>query len=239
MPTLLNMIKTAETNPVKYECEFCKREFAKEATVFKHICQYKHRWVERDKKGNRIGFQAWLQFYTRNSTSKKNRTVEEFIKSPYYNAFVKFGNYCAEINAISVSRFIDWLLKEQIKIDTWCQDSVYTKFLIAYTRIEDPMDAIVRSIETTIKLAEPESIQSHDCLRYGNVNRICYAITAGKISPWLLYQSDSGTTFLSNLTSDNVSMILDYINPEQWAIKFKRYPEIAAEVKALLRAGGY
>jgi len=234
------MKKTAVTsNTVKHECEFCKRSFAKETTLFSHVCQYKHRWIERDKKGNRIGFQAWLQFYLRNSTGTKNRTVEEFIKSPYYNAFVKFGNHCVEINAVNISRFTDWLLKEQIKIDVWCTDTVYTKYLIDYTRNEDAFDAIARSIETSIKLAEQENIQTSDCLRYCNPNRICYAITTGKISPWLLYQSDSGTKFLSELNEDQVSMVISYISPEQWAIKFRRDPDMAKQVKELLKAGGY
>ena len=34
-------------------------------------------------------------------------------------------------------------------------------------------------------------------------------------------------------------LIIDYINPEQWAIKFKRYPEIVTQVKELLNAAGY
>jgi len=34
-------------------------------------------------------------------------------------------------------------------------------------------------------------------------------------------------------------MILEYINPEQWAIKFKRCKNIIPEVKQLLSAAGY
>lgn len=234
------MKKTLEIEaPVKYGCEFCKATFAREKTVFTHICEGKHRWGEKDKQGPRIGFQSWLQFYAKNSMGKKNRTQQEFIKSAYYTAFLKFGNYCAAVNVISVSRYTDWLLAEQIRIDSWCQDSNYTKFLIAYMRVEDPMDAVARSIETTIKLAEIEKIKSCDYLRYTNPNKVCYAISSGKISPWMLYQSDSGTKFLSTLNPDHVTMILDYINPEQWAIKFKRDPESANMVKGLLKQAGY
>jgi hypothetical protein len=32
---------------------------------------------------------------------------------------------------------------------------------------------------------------------------------------------------------------MDYINPEQWAIKFKRNTEMVAQVKELLNAAGY
>jgi hypothetical protein len=138
-------------------------------------------------QGNRIGFQAWLQFYKKNSTGKKNKTFEEFIRSAYYTAFIKFGNYCVQINCINVSRFADWLVKNQIKIDSWCTDTNYTKFLIEYLRLEDPLDAIARSIEAAIELSEIETIQSKDVLRYANKNRVCYAVTTGKISPWMLY----------------------------------------------------
>ena len=89
-------------NPIKFSCEFCKREFIKESTVLKHICEYKHRWLEKDNHSNRIGFQAWLQFYKKNSTSKKNKTIEEFIKSAYYIGFAKFGTYCINVNVINV-----------------------------------------------------------------------------------------------------------------------------------------
>ena len=88
-------------------------------------------------------------------------------------------------------------------------------------------------------MAETERILAHDILRYGNPNKICYQITLGKVSPWMLYQSDSGTQFLSTLNQDHVTMILDYINPEQWAIKFKRDPETANVVKGLLKQAGY
>ena len=175
----------------------------------------------------------------KNSTSTKHRTYEEFIKSAYYTAFIKFGNYCVEINAVNISRFADWLLKNQIKIDTWCTDTTYTKYLIEYLKVEDPLDAIARSVETTMTLAETAGILSKDVLRYGNTNRICHSITTGKISPWMLYHSTSGTQFLGNLNEPQVDMIIDYINPEQWKIKFNREPENVKQVKELLTIAGY
>jgi hypothetical protein len=91
--------------------------------------------------------------------------------------------YCLNINAINITRYVEWLLKNQIKIDNWCSDSIYTKYLIEYLRHEDAFDAIDRSVENCIKMADDANIQPHDMLRYGNVNKICYAITTGKISP--------------------------------------------------------
>ncbi len=235
-----NTKKTEETDkPLKYGCDFCKREFTRESTIAKHICEYKHRWLEKDKRGSQIGFQAWIQFYHKNTGSRKHNTYEEFIRSAYYTAFVKFGTFCVDINALNISRFTDWLLKNQIKIDTWCSDQTYNRYLIEYLRHEDPMDAIARSIETTIDKAEKESIRSCDYIRYGNPNTICYLVTLGKISPWMLYQSDSGIQFLDTINQDHVKILIDYIDPEQWTLKFNKNPDAVNQVKQLLKQAGY
>jgi len=238
MKIYVGMKKKEETNN-KYSCEFCNREFIRQSTVDKHICQYKHRWLEKDHHGNRIGYQSFIQFYKKNSANKKEKTYEEFIKSSYYTAFIKFGIYCVEIKAINIPRFLDWLIENQIKIDTWTSDSVYTKFLIEYLRTEDPYDAITRSVNSSMELAEDQKIHMKDILRYGNRNKICYYITLGKISPWMLYQSQSGIELLNSLDETQVKIIIDYINPELWAIKFKRLSDIVVDIKKLLIDIGY
>jgi hypothetical protein len=55
----------------------------------------------------------------------------------------------------------------------------------------------------------------------------------------MLYQSASGTKFLDELDETQVKMIIDYINPELWAIKFIRDIKIVPQVKELLVAAGY
>lgn len=233
------MNKIEETPKTKFGCEFCGRSFARESTIFRHICEYKHRWQEKDKPGNRIAYQLFLQFMKKNTASKKVKPYEEFIKSPYYTAFIKFGIYCIGVNCVNASRFIDWLIKNKIKIDDWCSDQVYTTFLCEYLRVEDPLDAIARSIEAMIELAAESNIKHNDVFRYANTNKICYTITTGKVSPWMLYHSNSGIHFLNNLSSDQQNLIMDYINPELWAIKFKRDSSKLSEVKEILNLAGY
>jgi hypothetical protein len=207
--------------------------------MMKHLCENKRRWQDKDQPGNRIGYQAWVEFYKKNTTSKKPRTYVDFTKSAYYIAFVKFGHYCVDIKCINVVRYADWLLKNQIKIDSWCSDTNYTKFLIEYLKTEDPLDAIARSIEATMAISKDSGIETKDCLRYANRNKLAYAVTTGKISPWMLYQSESGVKFLEELDESQQKMIIDYINPEQWAIKFRRNTELVTQAKELLNAAGY
>ena len=207
--------------------------------MISHICETKRRYQDKDHPSNRIGFQLWSEFYIRNTLSKKKKTYLDFAKSAYYLAFVKFAKYCIEIKCVNINFFAKWLLDNNLKIDSWCSDSVYDRFLVQYLKDEDPLDAVARSIETTIDLANKEGIQSKDYLRYGNRNRICHLVTTGKISPWMMYQSESGISLLEELNEIQQGLIMDYINPEQWALKFKRYPEKVIEVSELLKLAGY
>jgi len=84
-----------------------------------------------------------------------------------------------------------------------------------------------------------ETILHKDVLRYGNRNKICYAITTGKISPWLLFLSESGVKFVESLDETQVKLVIDYIDPEKWAIKFKRNTDATKQVKELLAEAGY
>jgi hypothetical protein len=134
---------------------------------------------------------------------------------------------------------IDWLLKNNKKIDQWCSDRVYTEYLISHLQTEAVGDALARAIEHGIDWAEQNAAQPQDYLRYGNTNAICYAITAGRISPWVIYNSESGQRFLSSLSSEQVAMIWTYINSDAWAKRFADCPEDQAYAQEILTRAGW
>jgi hypothetical protein len=234
---MLTIVKPEETKS-KFLCEYCKKEFAKETSIAAHMCEPKRRHASRDEVGVRLGFQSYIRFYETAAGSSRNKTFETFIESAYYRAFVKFGRYCVGIRVINPPRFIDWLLKNNKKIDYWCSDRVYTEYLISYLQIEAVDDALARAVEFGMDWAETNSAQPNDCLRYGNINAMCYAVTTGRISPWVIYNSESGQQFLSSLDPTQVSMIWPYIDSDAWQQQFaKRAADQAYAQEILTRAG--
>jgi hypothetical protein len=222
----------------EHTCDFCNRSFIRETTLIKHICENKRRFQDKDKPCNRIGFMSWIHFYKKN-TNKKKTEYMDFVKSSYYTAFIKFGMYCVDASVLNPIRYLEWLLDNKISVDNWNRDTHYTKFIVEYLKTEDPLDAVARSIETTIKLSTNFKIQSNDVLRYGNKNVICHEITKGQISPWLLYHSESGIKFLETIDVTQQKMIIDYINPEVYAIKFKKYDDVVLDIRKMLNIAGY
>lgn len=127
--------------------------------------------------------------------------------------------------------YMGWLLDNKIKIGDWPLDENYQKFLTEFLKKEDPFDAIHRSIETLDSLGTEYKQPLDQVLSNVSPNRICMNIRNGRISPWLLYQSKVGQEFLDSLDDSLVDTVIDVIQPVQWQVLFKRYPERVKEVK--------
>ena len=224
---------------MKYTCQFCQKDFIKESSLAVHSCEPRRRRQEQSERGVQLGLQAYLKFYQLTQGSAKLKTFDDFAESPYYRAFVKFGRYCVDIRAINPARFIEYVLKQNKKIDHWCRDSIYTEYLLDYLRVENVNDALARAIEFGITWQEQTSNPAHDCLRYGNSNAMCHAITTGRISPWIIYNSESGQQFLSELSTEQIAMIWSYIDSDFWMKKFQDYPADQEYAKEILRTGGW
>ena len=224
---------------MSYTCQFCKKSFMKEASLAVHSCEPRRRRQEKDEAGVRLGFQAYIKFYELTQGSAKLKTFDDFADSPYYKAFVKFGRFCVDIRAINPARFTEWVLKQNKKLDHWAKDSIYTEYLQDYLRVENVNDALARAIEFSIDWGEKNNAKPEDCLRYGNSNSMAYAVSTGRISPWIIYASESGQQFLAELDSTQVSMIWSIIDADFWMRKFKDYPADYEYAKEMLNKAGW
>jgi len=223
----------------KYACQYCRKEFAKETSLAVHVCEAKRRRQERSERGVELGFQAYLRFYETTQGSARLKTFDDFADSPYYKAFVKFGRYCVATRSVNPKQFLEWLLKNNKKIDRWASDQLYTEYLIQYLQVENVADALGRAVEYGIDWAEKNQSQPQDCLRFGNTNVMCYAVTTGRISPWVIYNCESGQKFLSELTADQISMIWPYIDSDIWQKKFRDYVADQEYSKEILKQAGW
>lgn len=224
---------------MKYTCQYCKKDFVKESSLAVHSCEPRRRRMEKDEAGVRLGFHAYIKFYELTQGSAKLKTFDDFADSPYYKAFVKFGRYCVDIRAINPARFTEWVLKQNKKIDHWAKDTVYTEYLLDYLRVEAVNDALARAVEFSIDWSEESSHPAHDCLRYGNSNKMTYAISAGRISPWIIYNCESGQKFLAELDATQIAMVWPYIDADFWMKKFRDYPADQEYAKDILQKAGW
>ena len=229
--------------PVGYTCKYCQRSFSREKTLAAHQCEPKRRWQQEKEVGVQFGLQAYLRFFEMSQGSAKTKSYEDFVTSPYYTAFVKFGRYMIDVRAVNPKAFIEYVLKQNKKIDHWTHEVVYLEYLHQYMRKEAVSDALERALTEMQKYVDentelfPNGFR--DYFRVANPNRVCHHIANGRISPWILFSCDSGIAFLGELGEEQVTQIIKMIDPEYWQKKLKDYPADAAWVRDILTNAGF
>lgn len=223
----------------QYRCEFCQRDFRRESTMLVHMCEQKRRHREQHEIGPKLGFQAYLLFYSTMQGSSALKTWQDFVTSAYYRAFVRFGRHCQDIGAINFDALARWLIKNNIKLDHWCRDQFYTQYLQQHVRQENVSDALTRAIECSMLWQERTGNPSADYLRYGNDNTICHNIVNGRITAWAVYNCESGQAFLSRINDEHISLIWDWIDSDAWQRRFRDYPADQAYAQEILRQAGW
>jgi len=225
---------------LNFKCKYCERDFRKESTLAAHLCEPKRRWQQETETGVQFGLRAYLQFYETTQGSAQLKSYTDFVTSPYYNAFVKFGRHLVAIRCINSNSYTAWLLKNNKKLDHWCKDKFYEEWLHEYIRREAVQDALERGLKQMEEYANGDSglaSYSH-YFKYGNHNRICHHITTGRVSPWLVYNCDSGIEFLESISAEHLAIVLPWIDPDYWNRKFKDYVADVEWCKHILGAAG-
>jgi hypothetical protein len=221
-----------------YICVHCKRSYTKESTLVAHMCEQKRRSLQKDEKRVQAGYMAYNRFYRLTQNAKRDKTYEEFCKSPYYNAFVKFGSFINNIDPLYPDKFMDFVIKSGVKLDHWCRDELYDTYVTEMIKVEPADAAIQRSLTTMMTWADENNANFAHYFDYVNINRAVHHISNGLISPWLLLNTSSGKELLSKFNDEQLAMIAEKIDPSYWVKRFKTYPTEIALVKEIAKETG-
>lgn len=215
-----------------YVCEYCGNGYTREKTLAVHMCQPKRRALQKNEKRVQLGMYAFNQFYKLSAGAKKDKTYEEFCKSPYYNAFVKFGSFISNVRPLYPEKYIDYVVTSGVKLDHWCKEEMYEKYATNLIKKEGVETALERSVMTMMEWSEEnEPAPWNHYFQHVSLNRAVWHIKDGKVSPWLLLNCRSGKEMLSKLNDEQLNMVYNIMDPEHWAMRFKRTPHDVQLVK--------
>lgn len=220
---------------LNYKCEYCGKLFAKEKTLYVHVCEQKRRHMGKSEKHVQAGLLTFQKFYELTQKSKSPKTFDEFASSPYYTAFVKFGSFLVNTAPIHPEMFIDYVIKSGVKLDHWCRDELYEQYLSELIKKEPADGAIQRTIKTMMDWGDANKAAWEHYFQYVNLNRATHDIKEGLISPWILLNSKSGKDLLTRMNDEQLAIVGPIIDPQFWLRRFKALPADVELVKDVIR----
>ena len=222
---------TLQQKSKPYKCEYCGSSYVRESTLMAHLCEKKRRALQKDERRVRLGFYAFNQFYKLSAGAKKDKTYEEFCKSSYYNAFVKFGSFVSNVKPLYPEKYINYVVTSGVKLDHWCREEMYENYAVELIRKEGVETALERSINTMFDWADENNSTWNHYFNYVSSNKAVWDIKDGKISPWLILNCKTGKDLLGKFSDEQLGMIYNILDPKHWAVRFKRQPNDVQIVK--------
>ena len=221
-----------------YKCVHCGKSFMQDKTLVAHMCERKRRALQKDEKRVQAGFMVFNRFWQLTQNAKVLKTYDNFADSSYYNAFVKFGSFINNVSPLYPDKFIDYVIKSGVKLDHWCRDELYEKYLFEALKTEPVESAVQRTLQTMMEWADDHKAVYTHYFNYVSLNKAVHDIRNGHISAWVVLNVPSGQTMLKNMSDEQLNMISPAIDIPFWLRKFKDVPADVALVKEICREIG-
>jgi hypothetical protein len=241
MTTKAKSSKKPSTIEQPHSCSFCEKAFRFETHLIKHMCRLKKRFLDRDRQHARYAYMAYRIFYdTSYPTRRKSPTQEDFEKSSVYDAFVKFGQYIIDMNAISPEEFIRFVIASKSPVDRWCNDKLYMEYVRALNKVEDGPRAMERNIRLMMSWAmQKEGRDLKNFFREISPALAVQWLMSGRISPWVIFNCQSGEELLGRLNPEQYQMLSQAVDIKFWTKKFEANKEDVRNLRDFLSAEGW
>jgi uroporphyrinogen-III decarboxylase len=122
-----------------------------------------------------------------------------------------------------------------VKLDQWCKEEMYEKYATELIRKEGVETALERTITTMSEWAEENNSVWNHYFLYASPNRVIWHIRDGKVSPWLMLNCKSGKEMLSKFNDEQLNLVYHVLDPQHWALRFKRQKDDVQLVKDVVK----
>lgn len=209
------------SKPEGFDCTFCGKVLLRETSLIKHLCKKKRRYLERERQDVRFGYMAYRLFY---EIHYRNRKIpvspDHFRESSVYDAFVKFGKYVVDVNAIAPEEFIRYAIHSRTSVDNWASDRLYREYVRNLNKVESYDRAIERTLLLAESWANKEGMEIKNFFREITPSRAVQWLMSGRISPWVIFNCQSGRDLMDKFSSEQYDLLAKAIDMKFWSKKF-------------------
>jgi hypothetical protein len=219
-----------------FQCSFCRKRFKIEKRFMQHACKE----MKRDSELRTPTGQAALLFYQKWMKASRRQVPkpEAFLKSSYYNAFLKFAEFARKVKIPDVDAYIRIMTSGSIAPTMWSLNEAYALYIDWMDRKESPANHAMITVDTLYEMADDLDLPDASEV-FTNVDPavVIQLLRQRRLSPWILLKSQKFRVFFTNVCTPEDRMIMEsIIRPKYWAEKFTNQPEDVDQMKVYIEA---
>jgi hypothetical protein len=179
--------------------------------------------MNKDESASRIAFSVWSDFMKYVSpNTKKEKTIDDFIRSADYIGFVKFANYLIELRPLESEKFSNWLFKMGVRLSDWTKPGTYQLYVQEAAKKETPERALERTILAMVDWGTNTNNNWQDFFNKVAPATAMNMINMGRISPWIIYSAGEAQHLLDRMEPGQIDAITKHVDTKWWISKIKQ-----------------
>jgi len=223
-----------------WRCEYCNTGFVQESRYHKHRCKDMER---HELMLTPVGQSAWA-LYSKWLTIKKLKVppVESFLKSQFFNAFVRFAEFIKQVEMTDYERCMNYMVIKDIPPSMWTSEMIMNDYKRFASMTVNVRENVTNSVLFLFKVCDALSentgseVGIDEIFDYLTPEDVIDMLRNRQVSPWLLMHSKKFQQFLTTKTTIEQRMIMTtLINPNLIKSKRKTNPKIVEFIKDIVR----
>lgn len=211
-----------------FECDFCQTRYQKETTLTSHKCEKRDRHELMKTGKGMVLFNCYKTYHR--ALDHTAPLKEHFINSKYYTAIERFVDYSRTMMIPDRDGYIRFAVSLKMHPPLWSRDDVYELYIQAFDDRYTPLKQVEISLKTIVGLARYVECKPREIWDYMKLGDVMKYIGAKKLSPWLLFYSDSFQSFLKKCTQSERMRFETVVDKRKWMGRFRADPETVKKV---------
>jgi hypothetical protein len=135
-------------------------------------------------------------------------------------------------------KFMEFVIKSGVKLDHWCRDELYDRYLFEMIKVEPVEAAVQRSLTHMMEWGDANKAEFNHYFLYVNLNRAVNDIRNGYISPWIVLNCKSGRDLVGKFNEEQLEIIAPAFDVPYWVKRFKEKADDVTLVKEVCKESG-
>ena len=226
------------TLPRKYRCKFCDKTFTRKSWHERHTCEKKRRFLESNDiftiSGHRL-FNHW-QRQTGLLRRGKEKTLQEFCRSPYFNVFKNLAVFTEHNYVVSKYQYLDWLIEKKIPEKRWHYGTSLSRYRNSLLK-ENPVKQTKTTVKNILDWCEDKEIEPSLFFASITPGQALNMVRSTQLSPWVLFGYDNAVEELvDRIEGETWSALDDHINVNHWVDKIRRDEDAMQRVNSYCKS---